>query len=872
MDNALLYDANGLPDPRADLDWSGFKGAIHDIFDKNAQKHPERTCVVETESESSPERRFTYMQINQAANILSNYLVRNGVERGDVVMVYAYRGVDLVVAVMGVLRAGGTFSVIDPAYPPERQKIYLEVAQPRALINIKKATQEAGELSQLVRSYIDTELNLKTEVPSLYIEDNGNLLGGKLYAGDIFDSLRNHANVGPDVLVGPDSNPTLSFTSGSEGRPKGVLGRHFSLTYYFPWMAQRFELSEKDKFTLLSGIAHDPVQRDVFTPLFLGAQLLVPAKEDIQHEQLAIWMKNHEPTVTHLTPAMGQILVGGSSAEFPSLHHAFFVGDVLTKRDCLLLQRLGQNVNIINMFGTTETQRAVSYFEIPSRAKNPNFLDSVKDLIPAGRGMLNVQLIVVNREDKNKRCGIGEPGEIFMRAGGLAECYISGNDLLNREKFVPNWFTERSWQDEYQEAMLGKQTPAWASFYKGPRDRMYRTGDLGQYLPSGDVECLGRVDDQVKIRGFRIELGDINACLSRHKLVRDSVTLVRRDKDEEPTLVSYVVPEFNAWSTWLAQQGIKDVQSDDSIAGMLRRFKPLQNDLREHLKTRFRDYEIPTYFIPLLKLPLNPNGKVDKPALPFPDIANLIAEQDCDPKLWESLSEDERVLASIWAELIPQCHARNIPPMASFFDLGGNSLKAQQVVFKVKRQILGTRPTTTTLFENPTLRGFANSLHRTGPLLNGTAYLNGSAADTNGTAKETRPADDRYSRDARNLATTSLPKRFLPWKPSVKSESPTVLLTGASGYLGAFLLRDLLTRENPEIKVIAHVRAKTDAAALQRLLQTCRAYGVWQDRWTSRLSCVTGNLSQPRLGIDDSTWTRLADVIDIVIHNGAQVH
>ena len=100
-----------------------------------------------------------------------------------------------------------------------------------------------------------------------------------------------------------------------------------------------------------TGIAHDPIQRDIFTPLFLGARLLVPAKEDIRHERLAEWMRKYEATVTHLTPAMGQILVGGASAEFPSLRNAFFVGDQLIKRDCRLLQALAPNCRIINMFG-----------------------------------------------------------------------------------------------------------------------------------------------------------------------------------------------------------------------------------------------------------------------------------------------------------------------------------------------------------------------------------------------------------------------------------------------------------------------------------------------------------------------------------------
>ncbi len=346
-----------IPDPTSDLEWSSFRGAIHDIFAANAEAHPDRTCVVETKSEDSPERKFTYRQIHEASNVLAHHLVQSGLERGDVVMIYSYRGVDLVVAVMGTLKAGGTFSVLDPAYPPDRQNIYLEVSLPRALVIIDKATQDAGELSEKVRDFISDNLKLRTEVPALRLENDGFLQGGEIDGKDVFEAVRSNKSKGPGIVVGPDSTPTLSFTSGSEGRPKGVRGRHYSLAFYFDWMAKTFNLSEKDKFTMLSGIAHDPIQRDMFTPLFLGAQLLVPAKNDIQNELLAEWMKEHGATVTHLTPAMGQILVGGATATFDKLHHAFFVGDILIKRDCRSLQNLANNVRIVNMYGTTETQR-----------------------------------------------------------------------------------------------------------------------------------------------------------------------------------------------------------------------------------------------------------------------------------------------------------------------------------------------------------------------------------------------------------------------------------------------------------------------------------------------------------------------------------
>lgn len=170
------------------------------------------------------------------------------------------RSVDLVVAYMGALKAGATVSVLDPQYPPDRQTIYLEVASPRFLVQIERATEEAGKLPDKVREFITQNLSIKAEVPALKLRDDGTLAGGEIDGKDCLEAQESVKGQLPGVLVGPDSIPTLSFTSGSEGRPKGVQGRHFSLAYYFPWMAQRFNLSENDRFTMLSGIAHDPIQ------------------------------------------------------------------------------------------------------------------------------------------------------------------------------------------------------------------------------------------------------------------------------------------------------------------------------------------------------------------------------------------------------------------------------------------------------------------------------------------------------------------------------------------------------------------------------------------------------------------------------------
>lgn len=265
---------------------------------------------------------------------------------------------------------------------------------------------------------------------------------------------------------------------------------------------------------------------------------------------------------------------------------------MLTKRDCLRLQSLAANVRIVNMYGTTETQRAVSYFLIPSVTEDATFLATQKDIMPAGEGMIDVQLLVVNRNDRNVPCAVGEVGEIYVRSGGLAEGY--SDPQATAEKFVMNWFCADAppRPDTIANPPDGSPPGPEAQFWKGVRDRMYRSGDLGRYLPDGIVECTGRADDQVKIRGFRIELGEIDTHLSQHPLIRENVTLVRRDKDEEKILVTYFVPHGGpALEEYVSDVGDED---DKGLVSGMRKYRKLIKEIREYLKKKLPSYSVPT--------------------------------------------------------------------------------------------------------------------------------------------------------------------------------------------------------------------------------------------------------------------------------------
>ncbi|TCD68695.1 putative NRPS-like protein biosynthetic cluster [Steccherinum ochraceum] len=875
---ALLTPAQRgrLPDPTGDLHWCDWKGAITDIFSRNARQWPDRPCVIQSlpvDDTSIPQQRrtFTYGAIRRASNILAHHLIQRGVQREEVVMVYAYRSVELVVAVMAVLKAGATFSVIDPAYPASRQQIYLKVAQPRALVVLKGA----GTISPPVREFISTELKIRVEVPSLALSASGEVAGGSEGGEDVLTTHAHLADTDPNVVLGPDSVGTLSFTSGSTGIPKGVRGRHYSLTHFFPWMGERFGLDENSKFTMLSGIAHDPIQRDMFTPLFFGAQLYVPTAEDIGTPgRLAEWMADNEVTVTHLTPAMGQLLSAQATRQIPSLRNAFFVGDVLTKRDCHRLQSLAANVNIINMYGTTETQRAVSYFLIPSVAEDPTFLATQKDIMPAGTGMIDVQLLVVNRNDRNLPCAIGEVGEIYVRSGGLAEGYSDPESTA--VKFVDNWFSVNApaRTDTIRHPAQGLPGPE-ARYWKGIRDRMYRSGDLGRYLPDGTVECTGRADDQVKIRGFRIELGEIDTHLSQHSFIRENVTLVRRDKDEEKILVSYFVP-IDGPSLHDYASDIPEGDEKDVVGGM-RKYRRLIKDIREYLKKKLPSYSVPTLFVPLKRMPLNPNGKIDKPALPFPDTAQVAAASE-PPKDGSTTTATEKTLSDIWSQILPNSPSP-IPVDESFFDLGGHSILATRLIFEIRKTFVVDAPLGL-VFDKPTIKGLADAVDRLRNADLGFEYKDGSdktppsnAAIGQEVSASLHPRKVEYGEDYDNLI-SRLRTSYLPLPSDYSSRPLTVFLTGASGFLGAFILRDLLDRTDRVKKVICLVRATSSDKALERLRDAAGGRGVWNESWVTsgRLEVIKGDLDQELFGLDQALWTRVAEEADAIIHNGALVH
>jgi amino acid adenylation domain-containing protein len=602
-----------LPDPSEPLD-DTWGGAIHELISKRAGITPEEIAVIDSDD------AWTYRELDQRSSQLANYLVANGIRQKDVVVLYAHRSSPMVIALLGVLKAGAAFVILDPAYPPARLIAFLRIAQPTGWIHMSAAGQLLPELETCLNTL---DLSCRVNLPS-----------GK---DALSECLGQEDEIGEDITRGADAPAYIAFTSGSSGEPKAVLGRHGPITHFLPWQKQAFDLHETDRFCLLSGLAYNHLHRDVFTPLALGAVLYIPPPEiSREPERLIEWLRANEISVLHLTPALGELLLTASGQPLPAVRRVFFGGDVLTRREVACIRELVPNATIGCFYGATETQRAVGYYEIPRDFSIPN--SDVNRPVPLGQGIKDVQVLLLNKT--GQLAGVGELAELYVRSPHLAAGYI-GDEVRTTEVFMTNSFTN------------------------DPNDRMYRTGDLGRYLPDGNVEWAGRNDRLVNIRGFRIELEEIESVLKQHPVVQDAAVIVQEyetssaenSKPETPNpkldrcLVAYVVADE-------VQQSLIDL-------------------LHGYLSSRLPDYMVPAHFVMLEQLPLSPNGKVDYRALPrieqsLPDSSSAMTS----PR-----NEIEARVSTVFCQVLGREH---VGMEENFFRLGGHSLLAAQAAARIR--------------------------------------------------------------------------------------------------------------------------------------------------------------------------------------------
>jgi amino acid adenylation domain-containing protein len=603
-----------LPDPEATLD-ATFLGAFHEVFAKVAARSPDLLALAD------PRRRLTYGELDERANRLAHKLLSLGIAKGDRVAIFAHRSSTLVLALLGVVKSGGAFVLLDPSYPADRLAVMLEVAQPRVFIRLADGPAPPAELEPALEAL---SLAARLDVSS-----------------DDVSQFASMPKTAPPIAFGAEDIAYVLFTSGSSGRPKGVLGKHGSLSHFNPWMASRFELTENDRFAMLSGLAHAPLQRDLLMPIQIGASIWAPDPDILlEPEKLTAWMAAERITFAHMTPPFIQVLtLAAGKVALPDLRRVFIVGDALSPRDVDGLCRLAPNVMAVNYLGATEIQRATSFhITAENGARNPRDAGPV---VPVGKGIPDVQLLVVSPE--GALAGVGELGELVFRSPHLAAGYLHDPEGT-RARFV--------------EDFVGK-------------GRAYRTGDLGRFQPNGTVDYVGRRDMQVKIRGFRVELGEIEAALVAIDGVKSAVVLAREDSPGDKRLVGYVVG--------------KDID---------------MSQLKPTLTSKLPLYMVPTAFVQLDAMPLTPNRKLDRRALPAPPITEATVEY-APPR-----DELETKVAAVFRDVLKL--PREIGIHENFFELGGHSLSATQLVARL-RELANDLPLRT-LFEAPSVAGLAERL------------------------------------------------------------------------------------------------------------------------------------------------------------------
>ncbi|MEP6769656.1 MAG: amino acid adenylation domain-containing protein, partial [Acidobacteriota bacterium] len=435
----------------------------------------------------------------------------------------------------------------------------------------------------------------------------------------------------------------IFFTSGTSGVPKGVLGSHRGLSHFLRWERETFEVGPGDRCSHLTGLSFDAVLRDIFLPLTSGASLHLPdGDEDIGSSRMISWLEREGITILHAVPSVAQSWLSGprEGARLPRLRLAFFGGEPLT--DAFIgrwRSEFPEAGRIVNLYGPTETTLVKCFHVIPE-ALTPG-------IQPVGRALPETQALVWAG---TRPCGLGELGEIVLRTPFRSMGYVNAS-AEQRERFVRN------------------------PFRTDDRDVVYRTGDRGHHRLDGTLAIHGRVDDQVKVRGVRIEPAEVTAVLAAHRSVSSCAVVPRLDARGEVALIAYVVAR---------QRGLQAAA-----------------ELRSHLSGRLPAAMVPAAFVFLEQLPRTPNGKLDRAALPAPDLSVEQDERHEPPR-----TPMEQSIAGIWRSILG---VERIGMEDDFFGLGGHSLKATRVMSRISQEFdvdLRVR----TLFENPTLAALASTV------------------------------------------------------------------------------------------------------------------------------------------------------------------
>ncbi|MEH2435907.1 MAG: non-ribosomal peptide synthase/polyketide synthase [Nostoc sp.] len=440
--------------------------------------------------------------------------------------------------------------------------------------------------------------------------------GQVVYLDTDWQFISQSSQENPITTVQDSNLAYVIYTSGSTGKPKGAMNTHLGICNRLLWMQQAYQLTAVDCILQKTPFSFDVSVWEFFWPLITGARLVV-AKPDGHKDSayLVNLILEQQVTHVHFVPSMLQVFL-----EEPSLENCRSLKRVICSGEALpveLQERFFTRLEceLHNLYGPTEAAIDVTYWQC--------FPDGNLRTVPIGRAIANTQIYIL--DEHLQPVPVGVAGELHIAGLGLARGYLNRKELTT-EKFISNPFEE----------------------VEG--GRLYKTGDLARYLPDGTIEYIGRIDNQVKIRGFRIELGEIEVLLNQYEEVQASCVIACEGTTGDKRLVAYIVPHQHS--------------------------KPTTTELRQFLKAKLPDYMVPSAFVILESMPLTSNGKVDRRALPAPDLSSEIKDKYVAPR-----TPIEEILAQIWAQVLqlPQIGIHD-----NFFELGGHSLLATQLVSRIR--------------------------------------------------------------------------------------------------------------------------------------------------------------------------------------------
>jgi amino acid adenylation domain-containing protein len=571
-------------------------------------------CTPDSVAIVSEEQQLTYRELDVRANQLAHYLRKLGVGPEVLVGICVKRSAELVVGLLGILKAGGAYLPLDPDYPEQRLSFMLSDAEVSVLVTHDSCRKIFG--------------GYKNEIVCL---DND------------WNQIAQESDKRLSANVTGENAAYVIYTSGSTGKPKGVIITHSGLANYLRWGIAAYGVSEGCGALVNSSISFDLTITGLFLPLLTGKTVFPMSQAAGVAELAQALLVRDNYSLVKITPAHLRLLAELLPADrIDGRVRALVIGGEALHYEALTFWRNHDPaIRIINEYGPTETVVGCCTYEVVAN-------DPDKGAVPIGIPIANTQLYVL---DENwQSTATGATGELYVGGAGVARGYLNHPELT-ATKFIPNPFS------------------------RIPGARLYRTGDLGRYLPSGNLEYIGRADNQIKLRGFRIELGEIEAALAQHPNIGDCVAGVEENKRGEKVIVAYVV----------------------SANGHL----PAFNELRRFLQQQLPEYMVPTTFVGLAALPLTTNGKVDRRSLP--GLGSRLEWQTGQIPPRNTL---EIELREIWESVLD---VQPIGVTDDFFEIGGDSIAGVRL-FAQMEQRLGKRLPLSVLFQASTIDQLAQLL------------------------------------------------------------------------------------------------------------------------------------------------------------------